>query len=91
MPFDGVEAFAAEVGAEFEGVLAVRPAHVVGPLKAIFDVQIGIAAAPAGEFRGAGKLSGVIERDVGKAEERARETARGYVFCAKCRAVLSGA
>ena len=90
MPFQRVEAFAANVGAELDGVLAVRPAHVVGPLEAVLDIEIGIAAAPTGELRGAGELSGVVERDAGEAEH-GRGEQRQVVLLRESDAILAAA
>ena len=73
MPFRVSKRCAANVGAEFHGVPAVGPAQIVGPLKPVFDVQIRIAAAPAGELGRAGELAGVNEDDAGEAQKRRRK------------------
>src|SRR4051812_42612829 len=52
---------------------AVGPTQILGPLKAIFDVQIRIAAAPAAELRGTGDGSSVNERDAREARQRRRQ------------------
>src|SRR5262245_41407184 len=58
---------------------AVRPVHIIRPLKPVFDVEIRIAAAPAAEFRRARHSAGVNERDPRKARNWRRQR-RKIVF-----------
>ena len=71
MPFNVSKRCAADVGAEFHARAVPRvQLTIVGPLKTVLDIQIGIAAAPAGELRRAGKLARIVERDARETEER---------------------
>src|ERR1700687_4460977 len=54
-----VEALAANVGTRLQSVLAMCPTEIVGRLKPVLNVEIGVAATPTAEFRGAGLLSGI--------------------------------
>ncbi len=46
------------------------PTDVVGPLESVFNVQIRVAAAPAGKLRRSGLLAGINERHAGEPQLR---------------------
>src|SRR6476620_4218127 len=70
-------------------MLSQGPAHVICPLEAIFDVQVGIAAAPTGEFRRSGQLTRVIERNARETQQRTRKQS-DIILLREINPVLSG-
>ena len=81
---------ASKIGSEFQRVRAMRPAEIVGPLKPVLDVEIGVAAAPTAEFRRARLLPGINKR---KAREPQLGSGkhRDVVLLGKADALLPGA